>query len=187
MPIKKLIITMSAPIAISMLVQSMYNLVDSIFVAQIGADALTAVSMAFPLQQLLFAVGIGTATGVNSSISRSLGAKNRENANKAVNHGLVLALISYLVFCMIGILFARDFLMLQTDDPAIISQGPVYLSICLVFSFGIFIHLMVERILMASGSTMLTRSEEHTSELQSRQYLVCRLLLEKKNHLYLLL
>jgi len=156
MPIKKLIITMSAPIAISMLVQSMYNLVDSIFVAQIGEDALTAVSMAFPLQQLMFAVGIGTATGVNSYISRSLGAKNRENANKAANNGIVLAIISYLVFCMIGIFFAKDFLMLQTNDPSIISQGPIYLRICLIFSFGIFIHLMVERILMASGSTMLT-------------------------------
>lgn len=165
MPIKKLILSMSAPIVISMLVQSMYNLVDSIFVAQIGEDALTAVSLAFPLQQLFFAVGIGTATGVNSYISRCLGAQNRKNANKAANNGIVLALLSYLVFFAVGLLFARDFIMLQTQDPSIISQGPIYLRICCMGSAGIFMHLMVERILMAAGSTMLTMVAQMTGAI----------------------
>ncbi len=147
MPIKKLILSMSAPIVISMLVQSMYNLVDSIFVAQIGEDALTAVSLAFPLQQLFFAVGIGTATGVNSYISRCLGAQNKKNANKAANNGIVLALLSYLVFFAIGLLFSRDFIMFQTQDPSIISQGPIYLRICCMGSAGIFMHLMVREYL----------------------------------------
>lgn len=165
MPIKKLILSMSAPIVISMLVQSMYNLVDSIFVAQIGEDALTAVSLAFPLQQLFFAVGIGTATGVNSYISRCLGAQNRKNANKAANNGIVLALLSYLVFFAVGLFFARDFIMLQTQDPSIISQGPIYLRICCMGSAGIFMHLMVERILMAAGSTMLTMVAQMTGAI----------------------
>ncbi|EKX94965.1 Multidrug export protein mepA [Peptostreptococcus anaerobius] len=165
MPIKKLILSMSAPIVISMLVQSMYNLVDSIFVAQIGEDALTAVSLAFPLQQLFFAVGIGTATGVNSYISRCLGAQNKKNANKAANNGIVLALLSYLVFFAIGLLFSRDFIMFQTQDPSIISQGPIYLRICCMGSAGIFMHLMVERILMASGSTMLTMVAQMTGAI----------------------
>ncbi|WP_278973063.1 MATE family efflux transporter [Peptostreptococcus anaerobius] len=165
MPIKKLILSMSAPIVISMLVQSMYNLVDSIFVAQIGEDALTAVSLAFPLQQLFFAVGIGTATGVNSYISRCLGAQNRKNANKAANNGIVLALLSYLVFFAVGLLFARDFIMLQTQDLSIISQGPIYLRICCMGSAGIFMHLMVERILMAAGSTMLTMVAQMTGAI----------------------
>lgn len=156
MNIKRLILTMSAPIVVSMMVQSLYNIVDSIFVAQISEEAITAVSMAFPFQQLMMSVGIGTAIGVNSLLARNLGAKQFSQVNKIANNGLLLAFLSFIAFFMMGLLLSDKLITIQTDNQEIISHGPVYLRICLMGSLGIFTHLMFERLLQATGKTMYT-------------------------------
>ena len=156
MNIKRLILTMSAPIVVSMMVQSLYNVVDSIFVAQISEEAITAVSMAFPFQQLMMSVGIGTAIGVNSLLARNLGAKQFSQVNKIANNGLLLAFLSFIAFFMMGLLLSDKLITIQTDNQEIISHGPVYLRICLMGSLGIFTHLMFERLLQATGKTMYT-------------------------------
>lgn len=156
MNIKRLILTMSAPIVVSMMVQSLYNVVDSIFVAQISEEAITAVSMAFPFQQLMMSVGIGTAIGVNSLLARNLGAKQLSQVNKIANNGLLLAFLSFIAFFMMGLLLSDKLITIQTDNQEIISHGPVYLRICLMGSLGIFTHLMFERLLQATGKTMYT-------------------------------
>ena len=156
MNIKRLILTMSAPIVVSMMVQSLYNVVDSIFVAQISEEAITAVSMAFPFQQLMMSVGIGTAIGVNSLLARNLGAKQFSQVNKIANNGLLLAFLSFIAFFMMGLLLSDKLITIQTDNQEIISHGPVYLRICLMGSLGIFTHLMFERLLQATGRTMYT-------------------------------
>jgi len=147
---------MSAPIVVSMMVQSLYNVVDSIFVAQISEEAITAVSMAFPFQQLMMSVGIGTAIGVNSLLARNLGAKQFSQVNKIANNGLLLAFLSFIAFFMMGLLLSDKLITIQTDNQEIISHGPVYLRICLMGSLGIFTHLMFERLLQATGKTMYT-------------------------------
>lgn len=156
MPINKLIMNVSAPIMISMLVQSLYNLVDSIFVSQISEGAITAVALALPLQQFMMAVGLGTAVGVNSYLSRSLGAKDYNEANKAANNGIVLAFLSFLIFFFVGAFFSKTIISLQTSDADIISRGPIYQQICCMGSLGIFMHLMFERILQSTGKTIYT-------------------------------
>lgn len=156
MNIKRLILTMSAPIVVSMMVQSLYNVVDSIFVAQISEEAITAVSMAFPFQQLMMSVGIGTAIGVNSLLARNLGAKQFSQVNKIANNGMLLAFLSFIAFFMMGLLLSDKLITIQTDNQEIISHGPVYLRICLMGSLGIFTHLMFERLLQATGKTMYT-------------------------------
>ncbi|MGP1617482.1 MATE family efflux transporter [Peptostreptococcus stomatis] len=156
MSIKRLILTMSAPIVVSMMVQSLYNVVDSIFVAQISEEAITAVSMAFPFQQLMMSVGIGTAIGVNSLLARNLGAKKFSQVNKIANNGLLLAFFSFIAFFLVGLFLSDKLIGIQTDNPDILAHGPVYLRICLMGSFGIFTHLMFERLLQATGKTMYT-------------------------------
>lgn len=115
MPIGKLIITMSLPIMISMLVQALYNVVDSIFVARVSENALTAVSMAFPIQSLMIAVGVGTAVGVNALLARSLGAKDMDRVNKIAENAVFLAVMSYLVFLLIGLLLSSRFSEVRTE------------------------------------------------------------------------
>ena len=154
MPVTKLIITMSLPIMASMLVQALYNIVDSIFVAQISEHALTAVSMAFPIQNLMIAVGTGTGVGINALLSRNLGAKNYKQVNKIAENAVFLAGISYLLFLMIGIFGAEAFFRSQTDIEEIIYHGTRYIRICCCFSFGIFVQLFFERMLQATGRTI---------------------------------
>ena len=154
MPVNKLLLTMSLPMVISMLVQAMYNIIDSIFVAQIGEEALTAVSLAFPLQNLMIAVSAGTCVGVNALLSRSLGERNQTAANHTAENGLFLAVLSYGAFCLFGLFGARIFFKSQTSNPAIIELGTQYLSICCIFSFGIFLEMMNERILQSTGRTI---------------------------------
>lgn len=154
MPINKLLISMSLPMMISMLVQAMYNIVDSIFVAQISEEALTAVSLAFPLQNLMIAVSGGTCVGVNALLSRSLGAKNQRDADLAAVNGIFLAFCSYLVFAMFGIFLARLYFAAQTDNELIVQYGTDYLRICCIFSAGIFMEMMMERILQSTGRTI---------------------------------
>jgi len=153
MPINKLILTMSIPMMLSMLIQALYNVVDSMFVAQISENALTAVSLAFPAQNLMIAVATGTGVGVNATLSRSLGEKNFEKANRIAIHALFLAFMSYLAFAVFGLFFARQFLLLQTDIPEIIEYGTTYLRICTLCSFGLFGEIAFERLMQSTGKT----------------------------------
>lgn len=154
MPINKLVLSMSLPIMASMLVQALYNIVDSIFVAMISENALTAVSMAFPIQNLMIAVGVGTAVGMNALLARSLGEKDYEKVNKVAENGLFLGILSYLIFLVIGLFFAEAFFRSQTDIEEIIIYGTQYLSVCCCWSLGVFIQVMFERMLQATGKTV---------------------------------
>ena len=154
MPIPKLLITMSLPMIISMLVQAFYNIVDSIFVARIDEAALTAVSMAFPIQNLMIAVCSGTCVGVNALLSRSLGEQKPKDAQSAATNGLFLAVLGAIAFALFGIFGARAFFASQTNDPLIIEYGVQYLQICTIFSFGLFLEITLERILQSTGRTI---------------------------------
>lgn len=156
MPITPLILGMSLPIMFSMLVQALYNIVDSIFVAQINENALTAVSLAFPVQNLMISVGVGTAIGVNALLSMRLGQKNQEAVNATAMNGLFLSLCSYLAFVLAGIFFIHPYLAGQTSDAEILRFGKSYLYIVVFGSFGVFGEIMFERLLQATGSTMFT-------------------------------
>ncbi len=156
MPVGKLLADMAVPMMISMLVQALYNIVDSIFVARISENALTAVSLAFPLQSLCIAFGGGTAVGMNAILSRSLGEKNQKMADQAANTGIFLYLCTYVVFACIGIFLAEPFFLAQTDDAEIVSYGIQYTRICLGCSVGIFMQFCFERLLQATGRTRLS-------------------------------
>ena len=154
MPVNRLLFSMSLPMILSMLVQALYNIVDSIFVAQIGETALAAVSLAFPVQNLIIAVSVGTGVGVNALLSRSLGEKNQETANLAAVNGIFVFFLSYLLFAVFGLFFARMYFSVQTSNPEIIEQGTIYLSVCSLFSFGIFLEIALERIMQSTGRTI---------------------------------
>lgn len=156
MPVNKLILSMSLPIMISMLVQALYNIVDSVFVAKISENALTAVSMAFPIQNLMIAVGAGTSVGVNALLARSLGEKDFNKVNKIAENAVFLAVLSYLVFLVVGLFFVEPFYRSQTDIEEIIQFGKQYMRVCCCLSFGIFTQLMFERMLQATGKTIYT-------------------------------
>ena len=149
MPVNKLLISMALPMMISMLVQALYNIVDSMFVAQISENALTAVSLAFPAQNLMIAVGTGTGVGINALVSRSLGERNGERANLIANNGLLL-------YVLIGIFGSRLFFRAQTSDLEIVELGTQYLRICCLLSTAIFLQFGFERILQATGRTFYT-------------------------------
>ena len=156
MDVNPLLIKLSIPMMISMLVQALYNVVDSIFVARVSENALTAVSLAFSLQNLMFAVGIGTGVGVNALLSKSLGEKNQSRANKTAENGLFLALCSYLVFLVLGLTVVRPYFYAQTADADIAEQGIRYLTICCVLSLGMFMQVMNEKLLAATSRTTLS-------------------------------
>ena len=165
MPLGKLIITMSLPIMLSMLVQALYNVVDSIFVARISENALTAVSMAFPIQNLMIAVASGTAVGVNALLSRALGAKKFERVNKIAESAVMLVFLSYLVFLLVGIFGAHAFFAAQTDIEEIVESGTIYVSICCCLSIGCFFQIMFERMLQATGRTVYTMITQGTGAI----------------------
>lgn len=154
LPERRLLLSMSLPIMLSMLVQALYNVVDSIFVAQFSQDALTGVTVAFPMQNLMIAVGGGTGVGISAFLSKSLGEKKPELASNVAKNGLILGFFSWLVFVLIGIFAVRPFIAGQTDVSAVIGYGTEYLTICTTFSFGIFGQLILERILQATGKTV---------------------------------
>ena len=161
MPVNRLLMSMSLPMMISMLVQALYNIVDSIFVSRINENALTAVSLAFPIQALLIAFGTGTGVGVNAVLSKALGEKNNEKASKAAVNGLFLALMTYLIALAIGIFFVSPFYHSQTDDTEIVTYGIQYLSIVCIFSIGMLMQMMLEKLLQSTGKTfysMITQS-----------------------------
>ena len=156
LPVGKLLAGMAIPMMISMLVQAMYNVVDRIFVAQLSEDALNAVSLAFPLQNLMIAFGGGTAVGINALLSRSLGEKKQDMADKAANTGIFLSLCNFVVFALIGIFFSRTFFQLQAGgEEVIVEYGTQYATICLGCSIGIFSQFCFERLLQSTGRTSL--------------------------------
>jgi len=154
MPVNRLLMKISLPIMASMLVQALYNVVDSVFVARIGEDALTAVSLAFPLQNVMIAIGTGTGVGINALLSKSLGERNYKEADNAALNGLFLAVLSWLVFLVFGLLFSRFYFETQTSDTRIIAHGVDYLMICTVFSFGLFGQITLERLLQSTGKSV---------------------------------
>lgn len=170
MPVKRLIVSMSLPMMISMLVQALYNIVDSVFVSRIGEDALTAVSMAFPVQSLMVAVAVGTGVGVNALLSKSLGEKKFELVNQTANAGVFLMLVSYVVFGVFGFFGVEYFFRSQVDltaanAEAIVEYGTGYLTICMVASVGFMMEMMLERLLQATGKTVYTMITQGTGAI----------------------
>ena len=156
MPIPKLILNMSLPMILSMLVQALYNVVDSYFVARYAQDALTAVSLAFPAQNLMIGVATGTAVGVNALLSRALGEKRPQLANQIAENGVFLALVGYAIFLLFGLFGVRRFFATQTSVPQIIEYGVDYLTVICCFSFGMFGQIMFERLMQSTGRTLYT-------------------------------
>ena len=165
MPINKLLIRMALPMVASMLVQALYNIVDSAFVARVNDDALTAVSMAFPVQNLMIAVGVGTGVGVNALLSRNLGEKNFESANLAAKNGLFLAMMSYAVFALLGIFGSRLFFQAQIGNEQVITYGVQYTMTVTALSFGSFLVIMAERLLQSTGLTIYTMVTQLTGAI----------------------
>ncbi len=153
MPVNRLLITMSLPMMASMLVQALYNIVDSIFVSRINENALTAVSLAFPIQTLMVAVGVGTCVGINAVLSRALGEKNQEMVNKTAGNGIVLMAASYVAFLLLGLFATKPFYLSQTADAQILQYGYEYLSLVCCLSFGSFAQFAFERLLQSTGKT----------------------------------
>ena len=151
-PVLNLIVSMSLPAMFSMLVQALYNIVDSYFVAKINENALTAVSLVFPVQNLLIAVGVGTAVGINSLVARRLGEGRREEADSAATHGILLGLINAVIFALIGLFFSRQFIQMFTTTEEVIEMGTSYMSIVCIFSLGVFIEINFEKTLQATGN-----------------------------------
>ena len=165
LPVKRLIISMSLPMMISMLVQALYNVVDSIFVSRISENALAAVTLAFPMQNLMIAVGSGTGVGINALLSRSLGEKRFDKSDEAANTGLLLTLCNYLVFLLVGLFLTKPFIATQTGDPQIASYAVTYLQICSCLSIGIFFQLTFERLLQSTGRTIYSMISQVTGAL----------------------
>lgn len=156
MPVNQLLISMSLPMMISMLVQALYNIVDSMFVSRINENALTAVSLAFPLQTLMISLGTGTGVGINALLSKSLGEKDYEKANKSAVNGVFLAAVSYVIFLMVGIFVTGPFYLSQTDDAQIVEYGRQYLTIVCCCSFGMYMQFVFEKLLQSTGKTFYT-------------------------------
>ena len=151
-PIPKLIVSMSLPAMFSMLVQALYNIIDSMFVAQLGESALTSVSLAFPVQTLMIAVAVGTGIGINSLVSRRLGERRREEASRAATHGLLLAIFSSLVFALLGLTLTQTFFQAFTDNQTVLQMGCDYTYVVTIFSFGMMIEIGLEKTLQATGN-----------------------------------
>jgi putative MATE family efflux protein len=165
MPENKLLLSMSIPMMLSMLIQALYNIVDGLFVAGISPEQyeLTAVNLAFPAQNLMIAVSVGAGVGINALISRNLGIGNREKANKIAGQGLLLAILSYILFATIGVALARPYFNLMAADitaeagkTQVIEMGVQYLRICFIASFGLFCQVVHEKYMQATGKTTLS-------------------------------
>ena len=156
MPIKKLLLTMATPLILSMLVGALYNIVDSIFVSRYSEDALTAVSLAFPIQNIIVSVGTGLGAGMNAVLSNYLGKKDQENVDKCAHNGLLLGLITYLFLLVFGLFGVRSYYYLQSQDQVINELGIIYLSIVCIGAFGQIFQLLFERLLQSTGKTIYT-------------------------------
>jgi putative MATE family efflux protein len=155
-PVGRHLLTMSLPLMLSMLFEAFYNVVDSLFVSHVSEKALTAVSLAFPIQLLVVSVTVGTGVGINAILSRSLGEKNQKGVDSAAYNGIFLALLSYIVFLIFGLFLTRAYFTWQSNDPEIVQYGVDYLSICMVFSFGASGQIAFQRLLQSTGRTGLS-------------------------------
>ena len=162
MPMGRLVTKISVPIMVSMLVQALYNVVDGIFVARYSPDALTAVSLAFPIQLLMIAVATGLGVGINSLISRKLGQKRTDEARDAARCGMLLELCGFVLFLLFGLFGSRSFFHLFTPDAELQRMAGDYLSIVTIFSFGLFLSISFERMMQATGNTMLSMTTQLT-------------------------
>ncbi|MCR4778569.1 MAG: MATE family efflux transporter, partial [Lachnospiraceae bacterium] len=160
MPINKLLLNMAIPMILSMLVQALYNIVDSIYVSHLSENALTAVSLAFPIQSLIIAVGTGIATGLNAMLSKALGEKNQKDVNDSARSAMFLAVCAYVIMLIASFTIVKPYFNTQTTDAEIFSYGTVYLSLCLAFSFGIYGQLLFERMLVSTGKTMFSMTSQ---------------------------
>lgn len=165
MPENKLLLSMSLPMMISMLVQALYNIVDSVFVSRISEDALTAVSLAFPVQSIMIAASVGTAVGVNALLSKTLGEKEYGKAQIVADNAVFLAAVCYLIFCLVGIFGVTPFYLTQTDDAEILEYGRQYLTIVCTASVGVFMQTMFERLLQSTGKTFYTMITQGTGAI----------------------
>ncbi len=156
MPIGKLLFNMALPLALSMLVQALYNVVDSIYVSRISESAVTALSLAFPVQHLIIGFATGIGVGMNSLLSKSLGENNRQRVNQAAGNGIFLMLIAVVLFMIFGFVGARPFFSVQSSVEETVNGGTDYLTICCVFCVGLFVEVLGERMLQASGRTVFT-------------------------------
>lgn len=155
LPVKKLLISMSLPPMFSMIVVALYNIVDSIFLAKVGITALTAVTIAFPVQMFMMSCFVGTGVGISSLISRRLGEKKQELANNAAVHALIIAVMWYILFLIFGLFFVKPFVMLFTNEPKIISEAVIYLRIVCVGSIFVSLSVQIERIMQGTGNMIL--------------------------------
>ena len=165
MPVGKLLTNMALPMIISMLIQALYNVVDSIYVAQISESAVTALSLAFPVQNLQIGFATGIGVGVNSILSKSLGEGNRENANRSAGNGILLAAISVALFMLFGIFGTRPYYTMQSQVTETVESGVAYTSICCIFTLGVFVGILGERLLQATGRTIYTMITQGTGAL----------------------
>ena len=165
MPENKLLLSMAVPMMISMLVQALYNIVDSIFVSRICEDALTAVSMAFPWQNIIISIAVGFGVGINALLSRALGQKNAERVNQVAVNGLLLAGLSYLLVLVAGLIGIGAYMRTQTDIETIVNYGITYLNICILCSFGVFVEITFERFLQATGRTVYSMITQLTGAI----------------------
>ena len=165
MPINKLLLTMAAPMILSMMIGALYNIVDSIFVSNYSEDALTAVSLAFPIQNVIVALGTGVGVGVNALLSRLLGEKKQAEVNKTAANGLILGFIVYFILLIFGLFSVEWFYHIQTNEQSICSMGYAYLSIICIFSFGQIFQLIVEKLLQSTGRTTYTMITQITGAI----------------------
>lgn len=165
LPVPKLLFQMALPVIISMLIQALYNVVDSMFVAKINENALTAVSLVFPIQNLLIAISAGTGVGINALLSRSLGAKEFKRANDAALNGIFLALISSVIFAVAGVLGAKPFFSFQTTDPEIYKFGVQYMTVISALCIGVFLQITFERLLQSTGKTIFIMVSQGTGAI----------------------
>ena len=165
LPVKRLILGMSLPMMASMMVQALYNVVDSIFVSRINQDALTAVTLAFPLQSLMIALASGTAVGINAILSRALGERRYEKSDAAANAGIFLTFLNIIVFILIGLFLAGPFVSTQTKEPRIYQYSVTYLRIVCCLSMGIFMQMTFERLLQSTGRSLLSMISQATGAI----------------------
>ena len=161
-PIGKLLINMALPLVISMLVQALYNVVDSIYVSRISESAVTALGLAFPIQNLLIGCATGVGVGVNSLLSKSLGERNHERANRSAGNGILLSVLFAAAFLIFGLFFARPFFATQSTVTETVEGGSIYLAIVTIGSIGIFVEILYERLLQASGNAFLSMITQTT-------------------------
>ena len=165
MPVGRLLVNMALPMIISMIVQALYNVVDSIYVSQISESAVTALSLAFPVQNLQIGFAVGIGVGVNSLLSKSLGQKDQEAANRAAGNGMVLMFIVTAAFMLFGMFGVRPYFEMQSDVAETVEGGIVYSRICCLFTLGVFMQILGERLLQATGRTVHTMITQSTGAI----------------------